>query len=151
MFSVANVTVELAVSSLHLALVLNTPGIDGERSQTPKTFGFPPEVMLSALRGFPATIPAPHWLHLLPLKLGVSEWAPHPMAHIWFSKWSHVTQKALHMVGEARWPLLPLVLHCSLKTVKTLPCRNWKELVMSHPRAETLNTCIEITLLLLYY
>ncbi|EDM08845.1 rCG43225, partial [Rattus norvegicus] len=46
----------------------------------------PTEVVVSAAYGFPV----PHWLRLLPLSLGVSEWAPHPMAHIRFPKWRHM-------------------------------------------------------------
>ena len=69
-------------SSPRLTLVLNTRGADEEGSQTLETFVFPLEGTVSASCGFPGLIPDPHWLHLLPLRLGVSEWASHRMDHI---------------------------------------------------------------------
>lgn len=69
-------------SSPPLTLVLNTRDADEEQSQTLETFVFPLEGIASALCGFPGLIPDPHWFHLLPLSLGVSEWASHLTDHI---------------------------------------------------------------------
>lgn len=68
-------------SSPPLTLVLNTRDADEEGSQTLATFVFPLEGMASASCGFPGLISDPHWLHLLPLSLGVSEWVSHLTDH----------------------------------------------------------------------
>lgn len=64
---------------------------------------------------------------------------------------SHGTEGSAH---ARRGPLAVATLglqHCALKTVKTVPRRNWKQPVASHPGAETFNTGVEIASLFLNY